>query len=187
MKTIFRDISKDTLERYDIDREGTFVFFFRNRNGKILFNMLGEKARVYIFGLYDGNKKQKFNLETVQRHCGKNSFSQLLIKSALGNSASFHFRGKIRVEKNARASESSLENRNLLCGKNSFADSRPELEISTKEVLCSHSAATSSFSESELLYMRFRGIRKEKAKRILKHGFLQEILQKVAALSRTTV
>jgi len=187
MNIFFRDISKDEHEHYFVESSGTHIFFLKNRNGRILFDILKNNARVYIFGIYNGNKNQKFNIETIQRHSGKKSFSKLYIKSVLDRKSSFHFSGIIRIEKNASGSEGSLENRNLICGKNSFADSRPQLEIKTNETLCSHSSTTSPIAHSDIFYMQTRGIQKSRAKQMLKNGFLQEILYQAQSISRSVI
>jgi Fe-S cluster assembly protein SufD len=46
-------------------------------------------------------------------------------------------------------------------------------------VRCTHGATSGQIEEEELFYMRSRGIRKKQAQRLIVHGFLQEVIDRV--------
>ena len=55
-------------------------------------------------------------------------------------------------------------------------DTKPELEIYTDEVKCSHGSTVGQLDENALYYMRSRGIDLKTAKTMLISAFVQKIL-----------
>ena len=61
------------------------------------------------------------------------------------------------------------------------ADSVPNLEIETGEIVgAGHASATGRFDDEQLFYLRARGIPEDQARRLIVRGFFGEIIQKIA-------
>ena len=61
------------------------------------------------------------------------------------------------------------------------ADSVPNLEIETGEIVgAGHASATGRFDDEQLFYLRARGIPEDQARRLIVRGFFDEIIQKIA-------
>ena len=61
------------------------------------------------------------------------------------------------------------------------ADSVPNLEIETGEIVgAGHASATGRFDDEQLFYLRARGIPEEQARRLVVRGFFGEIIAKIA-------
>ena len=56
---------------------------------------------------------------------------------------------------------------------------KPELEIYADDVKCSHGATTGELDEEMLFYLRSRGLNKNKAKKILIEGFVNELFDSI--------
>lgn len=53
----------------------------------------------------------------------------------------------------------------------------PDLKVNSKNVIVSHNATISCLREEDLFYLESKGIKKEKAKELLKQGFLEGIIK----------
>ena len=60
------------------------------------------------------------------------------------------------------------------------ADSIPNLEIETGDILgAGHASATGRFDDEQLFYLQARGISEEEARRLVVLGFLTDIVQRL--------
>ncbi|MGN6599457.1 MAG: SufD family Fe-S cluster assembly protein, partial [Actinomycetes bacterium] len=60
------------------------------------------------------------------------------------------------------------------------ADSVPNLEIETGEIIgAGHASATGRFDDEQLFYLQARGIPESEARRLVVHGFFAELLRKI--------
>lgn len=175
----YKDISKDSQEIYRIIKPGVFVFFLRNRSDDITFLLESPGAKVLIFGIFEGKNEEKFSLVTTQKHLAPDTKSSLLIKSVLRNTSQLNYSGTILIEKQAQRSNASLENRNLLVGDHSSAETKPFLEILANDVQCHHSATTAPINPDHIAYLCSRGISATNAEQLLIEGFLKDIEEKI--------
>ena len=68
-------------------------------------------------------------------------------------------------------------NRNLVLTDGARADSVPNLEIETGEIVgAGHASATGRFDDEQLFYLRARGIPEDQARRLVVRGFFNEII-----------
>jgi Fe-S cluster assembly protein SufD len=71
-------------------------------------------------------------------------------------------------------------NRNLILTDGARADSIPNLEIETGEVVgAGHASATGRFDDEQLFYLMSRGITENEARKLVVRGFFAELLAKV--------
>ena len=71
-------------------------------------------------------------------------------------------------------------NRNLVLTDGARADSVPNLEIETGEIVgAGHASATGRFDDEQLFYLQSRGIPADEARRLVVRGFFAEITQKI--------
>ena len=60
------------------------------------------------------------------------------------------------------------------------ADSVPNLEIETGEIVgAGHASATGRFDDEQLFYLQARGIPEDEARRLVVRGFFAEIVQQI--------
>ena len=71
-------------------------------------------------------------------------------------------------------------NRNLVLTDGARADSVPNLEIETGEIVgAGHASATGRFDDEQLFYLQARGIPEDEARRLVVRGFFAEIVQQI--------
>jgi Fe-S cluster assembly protein SufD len=149
----------------------------------------GIEAYSEFSGLYIAKGNQYIDNHTRVEHLSPHTTSQELYKGVLNDNAQAVFNGQVFIALGAAKSDASQSNRNLLLSDKAEIDTKPQLEIYTDDVKCSHGATVADLSEDALFYLRTRGIPIENAKALLLEGFMQEIWEKVlfmASHHRTT-
>jgi Fe-S cluster assembly protein SufD len=89
--------------------------------------------------------------------------------------------GDVLIRAEATGTDTFEVNRNLVLTDAARADSVPNLEIETGEIVgAGHASATGRFDDEQLFYLRSRGIPEEQARRLVIRGFFGEIISKIA-------
>lgn len=137
--------------------------------------MRGESAQAIINGAYVLREDNVVRITTLQHHEAAHSKSALQMKGIINDSARAEYSGMIRVEKNARCSVSSQENKNILLSDNARAVSVPQLEVLTHDVHCFHGSASGRFDADHLFYAASRGIDEKQMQRLLAQAFFSDM------------
>ena len=88
--------------------------------------------------------------------------------------------GNVLIRKEAEGIETYEENRNLVLTDGCQADSVPNLEIETGEIEgAGHASATARFDDEQLFYLRSRGVSEKEARRLVVHGFFNDLIRKI--------
>lgn len=161
------------------DKPGAYTVYFCNLSGKLIFDLRASGVTLTIRGLFVGRGNDDFVLETVQRHVAPYTTSDLLIKGVLFERSKFHYRGLIRIEKNAQKSHAYQKNQNLMMSPDVFIESKPFLEILAHEVFCTHGSTTGMLNKEHIHYFASRGISIEKAKQLLIKGFINDLIDTI--------
>jgi Fe-S cluster assembly protein SufD len=95
------------------------------------------------------------------------------------------FHGRVVIRPECPGAEAHQQAPSLLLHRGARVQSRPQLEIHTDEVKCSHGATVGELDPAALFYLRSRGIDAESARRLLVEGFAKAVLEPwVAVLGR---
>jgi Fe-S cluster assembly protein SufD len=85
--------------------------------------------------------------------------------------------GDVLIRPGASGTDTFETNRNLVLTDGARADSVPNLEIETGEIIgAGHASATGRFDDEQLFYLRARGIPEDQARRLIVRGFFGEII-----------
>ena len=140
----------------------------------------GTASTANIYGLVLGDKTQRFDHHTFIHHIAKNTKSLLDFRVALKNNARSAYTGNLRIEHDAIKSDAKQENRNLLLSKDAKAESIPELEILTGDVLrCNHGVTVGQVEKEQLYYLTSRGLNEKEAEKLIIEGFFEPTISKV--------
>jgi len=90
------------------------------------------------------------------------------------------FNGHVVVRPGAAGSDSKQSLRSLIDGADAEVDARPQLEIYTDDVQCSHGATAGKLDETMLFYLLSRGLSRETAQSLLKWAFLEDTVAHIA-------
>jgi Fe-S cluster assembly protein SufD len=134
-----------------------------------------------LFGLYFADEGQHLEHRLFADHTAPKTKSNVLYKGALqGQGAHTVWIGNVLIRPVAEGIETYEENRNLVLTDGCQADSVPNLEIETGEIEgAGHASATARFDDEQLFYLRSRGVSDEEARRLVLHGFFNDLIRKV--------
>jgi len=141
-----------------------------------------------LLGTYFADDGQHFESRLLVDHSQPNCKSDVLYKGALQGDpdsdrpdAHTVWVGDVLIRAEATGTDTYEANRNLVLTDGARADSVPNLEIETGEIVgAGHASATGRFDDEQLFYLRARGIPEEQARRLVVRGFFGEIIAKIA-------
>jgi len=144
-------------------------------------HLSGEGSNAELYGLYFADARQHLEHRVYLHHQAANTKGRVNYKGALqGKGARTVWVGDVLIGRDASGTDSYEQNRNLVLTEGTRADSIPNLEIETGDILgAGHASATGRFDDEQLFYLQARGISELEARRLVVIGFLNEIVQKV--------
>ncbi|HEY5421751.1 MAG TPA: Fe-S cluster assembly protein SufD, partial [Marmoricola sp.] len=142
----------------------------------------GPGGDIEMLGLYFADAGQHIEHRLFVDHNAPKTRSHVTYKGALqGQGAHTVWIGNVLIRKEAEGIETYEENRNLVLTDGCQADSVPNLEIETGEIQgAGHASATGRFDDEQLFYLRSRGIEETEARRLVVHGFFNELVRRIA-------
>ena len=141
-----------------------------------------------MWGLYFADAGQHQEQRLLVDHSAPHCRSHVVYKGALQGDPSGDKRreahtvwiGDVLIRPSAEGTDTYELNRNLVLTDNARADSVPNLEIETGEIVgAGHASATGRFDDEQLFYLQSRGIPEDQARRLVVRGFFGEVLRKI--------
>ena len=170
-----------------IDKDATFKSITVTIGGSVVrllptVEFTGSGADAELLGVYFATSGQYFEHRIFVDHCVPNAKSRVNFKGALsGDKAHTVWIGDVFIRANAEGTDTYELNRNLLLTDGARADSVPNLEIETGEIVgAGHASTTGRFDDEQLFYLMSRGISIEDARRLVVRGFFSEIISEIA-------
>jgi Fe-S cluster assembly protein SufD len=133
------------------------------------------------YGLYFADAGQHLEHRLLVNHSVPDCRSFVAYRGALqGENAHTVWVGDVLIQTEATGTDTYEINRNLVLSDGARADSVPNLEIETGEVIgAGHASATGRFDDEQLFYLMARGIPAEEARKLVVRGFFNELLGKI--------
>ena len=141
--------------------------------------LAGEGAEVVMNGLYLVKGRQHVDNHTLIDHAAPHCTSRENYKGILDDQGHAVFNGRIVVHTDAQQTTAAQSNRNLILSNKALVNTNPQLEIYADDVKCTHGSAVGQVDEEAMFYFLSRGIDRETARRLLIHGFTQEVISLV--------
>ena len=134
-----------------------------------------------FFGLYFASAGQHAEHRLFVDHSVPNCRSNVVYKGALnGDDAHTVWIGDVLIRAAALGTETYEINRNLVLSGGGRADSVPNLEIETGEIVgAGHASTTGRFDDEQLFYLQSRGISENEARRLVLRGFFEDLLNQI--------
>lgn len=115
-------------------------------------------------------------LEHNKDHCKSRQLHKIITRDySIGI-----FEGLIKVAKYALQSDGKMINKNMLIDSTTKINSKPQLEIYSDDVKCSHSATMGNIDYKQVFYMRSRGITKKNAQQMIIYAFASEVTEVIS-------
>ncbi|MEU8073898.1 Fe-S cluster assembly protein SufD [Catellatospora citrea] len=143
----------------------------------------GRGGEAELYGLYFADGAQHIEHRLLVDHSVPDCRSYVGYRGALqGEGAHTVWVGDVLIQDQATGTSTYEVNRNLLLSDGARADSVPNLEIETGEIVgAGHASATGRFDDEQLFYLMARGIPEAEARKLVVRGFFAELLGKIPA------
>ncbi len=169
-----------------VERDGTFNSLVVTVGGSVVrlvptVEFAGPGASTELLGVYFATEGQYFEHRMFVDHLVPNAKSRVNYKGALaGQDAHTVWIGDVFIRSAAQGTDTYELNRNLLLSDGARADSVPNLEIETGEIVgAGHASTTGRFDDEQLFYLMSRGINEADARRLVVRGFFNEIVSQI--------
>ncbi|HEY8820864.1 MAG TPA: Fe-S cluster assembly protein SufD [Dermatophilaceae bacterium] len=141
----------------------------------------GPGGSAEAIGVYFADAGQHQEHRLFVDHETPHCISNVEYKGALqGDSAHTVWIGDVLIRASAEGTNTYELNRNLILTDGARADSVPNLEIETGEIVrAGHASATGRFDDEQLFYLESRGITQDEARRLVVRGFFADIVKRI--------
>ena len=130
-------------------------------------------------GAYYLTQNQHADHHLLVEHHASHTASMQNYKGIIDDRAHGIFNGAAIAHKGTQQIEAHQHNHNLLLSAQAEIDTKPELEIYTDAVTCTHGATVGQLDEQQLFYCQSRGIDPTTARQLLTDAFTQDIINTV--------
>ena len=166
-------------------RDARFVSASFDLGGSLIRNDLAidiasPGAEVSFDGLYLAGDNQHIDNHTRVDHKIGPATSRQEYRGILNGKCRCVWNGKAIVHEGADGTDADQANHNLLLSEKAEIDAKPELEIYTDDVKCSHGTTVGQLDETAMFYLRTRGLDKQHATRVLTHAFAVGLVSRVS-------
>ena len=141
----------------------------------------GDHADFALDGATLATGRQHLDSTTRIVHRAPHCPSRQLFKTVLDEQGHGVFQGTVLVERPAQKTAAHQLSRALMLSDRAAMDNKPELEIFADDVKCGHGATIGDIDETQLFYLRARGVEESVARRMLVEAFLGEVVEQIAA------
>jgi Fe-S cluster assembly protein SufD len=141
----------------------------------------GSGGDAQLLGMYFVDAGQHVENRLFIDHNTPRAYSNVEYKGALqGAGAHSVWVGDVLIRPEAEGIKTFELNRNLVLTDGARADSVPNLEIETGEIVgAGHASATGRFDDEQLFYLQARGIPEDQARRLVVRGFFASLITKL--------
>jgi len=169
-----------------VDKDATFKSVTVTVGGDVVrilptVEFIAPGGSVDLLGVYFATAGQFFEHRMHVDHAIPHAKSNVNFKGALaGQGAHTVWIGDVLIRAAAEGTDTYELNRNLLLSDGARADSVPNLEIETGEIIgAGHASTTGRFDDEQLFYLMSRGIAMSDARRLVVRGFFNEIVLEI--------
>ncbi len=153
----------------------------------IVIGISNPGAEISFDGLYLAGEGQHIDNHTRVDHRVGPATSRQEYRGILNGRCRCVWNGKAIVHKGADGTDADQANHNLLLSEKAEIDAKPELEIYTDDVKCSHGTTVGQLDETSLFYLRTRGLDRQHAKQVLTHAFAAGLVSRVPIESAKSI
>ncbi|MBF0339829.1 MAG: Fe-S cluster assembly protein SufD [Magnetococcales bacterium] len=146
---------------------------------ELQITLAGAEAECFQEGLFLAGRRQHMDLHSWLHHTCSNTRSRQLFKSVLDGHARGVFNGVIRIPPDLQNIQAEQKTANLLLTDTAEIDAKPQLEIHSDAVQCSHGATVGGMNPEAMFYLQSRGLDVDAARLLLIQGFADELLQTI--------
>ena len=136
-------------------------------------NLNGKHSKFDMRGMYLLNDSAVANAVFLVNHNASNTYSNVSFKGVVNGNSKAWFNAKVVVNKGIEQIQAYQNNKNIQLSKKAEINTKPELEIYSDDVVCSHGATIGELDKDSLFYLQSRGLTLEGAQHLLLEGFVK--------------
>jgi Fe-S cluster assembly protein SufD len=170
-------------QRFRVGRDARLTAFNATLGGDLVriyttVDYAGPGGDAELLGVFFADAGQHLEHRLFVDHGAPQCKSRVTYKGALqGERAHTVWIGDVLIRALALGTDTYELNRNLLLTDGARADSVPNLEIETGEIIgAGHASATGRFDDEQLFYLQARGIPEDVARRLVVRGFFADVV-----------
>ena len=139
----------------------------------------GEHCDTQLLGMAIASGDQHVDNHTLINHNAPRCQSNEMFKYVLNDNSIGAFAGKILVKPDCPKIDAYQGNRNIVASPTARMYTKPQLEIYTDDVKCSHGSTVGQLDQDALFYMQTRGISLPVAQKLLMQAFMSDVIDGV--------
>ncbi|MGH8226637.1 MAG: Fe-S cluster assembly protein SufD [Steroidobacteraceae bacterium] len=178
-RAIFMDTLRATVERSAVYRLHGISLGAQAARSTLGVRLEGESAELALHAVAVADDRQILDSYALVEHAAAHTRTEESFRGIAAGRARIGFNGKIVVHPGAQGAYSSQSLRGLLAGAEADVNVRPQLEIYTDDVRCTHGATAGKLDDMMLFYLLSRGLDRAKAQQLLEWAFLEDVVAKI--------
>ncbi len=163
---------------YELDH---YVCGAKPRRNEVVVDLRGRGAGFDLASAVIAGGRYAADQQITVNHFGVDTRSRQLVHGIAAGKGQLTFNGRIEIHPEGDGANATLTSRNLLLAPTARINAKPELEIHTRNVACSHGATVGQLDDAQLFYLRSRGITEADARQMLTRAFLLRAITPAAA------
>ncbi|MGE5425884.1 MAG: SufD family Fe-S cluster assembly protein [Bacillota bacterium] len=149
------------------DLRAYYIFLGGGRSEWLLEHEVGESASIESRSLFIGKNEDGLEVKADYDFVGFKSYGRIAVDALLGDKSSMRYDASANVLPTAQLSDTRIDMRLRLDGKEAHGRITPALNIAANDVKAGHSASTYQLSQEDLFYLRTRGLEPQAIRRLL--------------------
>jgi Fe-S cluster assembly protein SufD len=133
-------------------------------------------AECQLDGLFVAAARRHLDQHLHVSHAAPHTVSRQTWRGIASGRGRGVFDARVVVQRDALKADAQQSSRNLLLSPHAEIDVKPQLEIYADDVKCGHGATVGQLDQTQVFYLRSRGIGVEAAHALLLRGFAEEAL-----------
>lgn len=134
------------------------------------------RAEATVTGAWRVDGRKHLDTQAVVAHVQPSAVSRQTYRGVAAGRGRAVVNGGIHIAPGASSSDAALSAKNIVAEASAQVFAKPELQIRTSDVKCSHGVTVGALDDASVHYLRSRGIAEGDAKRLLLQGFLREAI-----------
>ncbi|MFL5819727.1 MAG: SufB/SufD family protein [Solirubrobacteraceae bacterium] len=127
-------------------------------------------------GIYFTEGSEHLDLYTVDLHESGHTTGDTVWKGAATGSSRASYEGLIKIEPGAQESHTYLQTHSMMLSPKAKVDAIPSLIVETDSVSASHGGTVGEVDETQVFYMRTRGLSRQEAVRVIVEGYFEPVV-----------
>ena len=157
----------------------TIEFGSKLARSDIYVALAGKEAQASVNGLAITNGSQYHDTHLAIDHVVGDTKSEMTFRNMVDGKGEATFNGRVLIRKDSQRSGTEQSIANLLMSDSARVNPKPELEIYADDVTASHGCTVGSLNQTELFYLKSRGLSEADARAFLQYAFAEKIVEEI--------